>query len=142
MGEVQMATKRNVLEDLLGDEGKGKKVTKASVLEKVKNAVSPAERAKLKAAAKANGNAPAKKTKVKKAAAATAIGRSKYEDDAKISIKGDFEPRDGAKTAKFFKALKASKTIGDFRAARKKMGETGLGKMFAALVENGVVTVK
>ena len=69
--------------------------------------------------------------------------RTVYADSDRIKVVGDYEPRKGKKTEKFMTALRKSATVGDYKAKRARMGiKGGVGHLFAALVERGVVQVK
>ena len=95
---------------------------------------------------KASGNKPTakKKAAAKKAAtkAPSASDRTVYDDSKKIKLSGDWKPRAGARTEKIFKALRASKTVGQFRAARERMGLTGVGKLFVQLIDKKVLRLQ
>ena len=68
------------------------------------------------------------------------VARKNYDETKKLVIVDKkWTPRKGARTQKIFAALRASKTVGQFKAARAKMGLSGVGKLFVQLIDAKVL---
>jgi hypothetical protein len=79
---------------------------------------------------------PAKKSKLSRAT------RTRLSDAAKLSVVGEYEPREGTNSEKAFKLLRRCGTVGAYRKARERNKLEGLGGLLPNLIREGVVRVK